>query len=89
MFIYADNFYNGPLVTLWHGLITMTLTQVPPARRYAAPPLPHAATHLPFASAWLVRRRPTVCDWMGRGRARSSQIAQTPPTPVPSFVMGG
>lgn len=27
MFIYADNFYNGPLVTLWHGLITMTLTQ--------------------------------------------------------------
>ena len=27
MFIYADNFYNGPVVTAFHALITMTLTQ--------------------------------------------------------------
>lgn len=28
MFIYADNFYNGPLATAWHALITFSLTQV-------------------------------------------------------------
>jgi hypothetical protein len=28
MFIYADNFYNGPVLTAFHALITMTLTQV-------------------------------------------------------------
>eukprot|EP00241_Pyramimonas_parkeae_P002184 CAMPEP_0114247074 /NCGR_PEP_ID=MMETSP0058-20121206/12824_1 /TAXON_ID=36894 /ORGANISM="Pyramimonas parkeae, CCMP726" /LENGTH=430 /DNA_ID=CAMNT_0001360347 /DNA_START=276 /DNA_END=1568 /DNA_ORIENTATION=- len=27
MFIYADNFYNGPLATAWHALITFSLTQ--------------------------------------------------------------
>jgi|MDSW01.1.fsa_nt_gb peptidoglycan/LPS O-acetylase OafA/YrhL len=77
VFVYADNLYNGPIATVFHGLITMTLTQAwfpAHAELWNAPTWFLSA--LTFATVALPFCLPSIASWKKKG-LKTAMIALT------------